>query len=62
MGATGKISVVDRAFLVFIGFLYLPPTWKFSFEARKVSKRFLSVVVVYAFIFSDFVVVPEAAK
>ena len=24
----GKISVVDMAFLVFIGFLYPPPVWK----------------------------------
>ena len=29
-GRRGKISVVDMVFLVFIGFLYLPPTWKVS--------------------------------
>ena len=27
-GHRGKISVVDMGFLVFIGFLYPPPTWK----------------------------------
>ena len=36
----GKISVVDMAFLVFIGFLYPPPAWKVFFEASKFSKRF----------------------
>ena len=27
-GHRGTISVVDMVFLVFIGFLYPPPTWK----------------------------------
>ena len=28
VGHRGKISVEDMVFLVFIGFLYPPPTWK----------------------------------
>ena len=40
-------------FLVFIGFLYPPPVWKVFLLGQKSSpKDFLSVVVVYAFIFS----------
>ena len=35
-GHRGKISVVDMAFLIFIGLLHLPPAWKVFFEARKV--------------------------
>ena len=50
----GKISVVDMVFLVFIGFLYPPPAWKVFLSGQKSSpKDFLSVVVVYAFFFSD---------
>ena len=46
----GKISVVDMAFLVFIGFLYLPPAWKVFLRGQKSSPNdFLSVVVVYVF-------------
>ena len=40
-GHKGKISVVVAMVLVvFIGFLYLPPAWKFFFEAKKVLQRF----------------------
>ena len=49
----GKISVVDMAFLAFIGFWYPPPAWKvFLFGQKSSPKDFLSVVVVYAFFFS----------
>ena len=52
-GHRGKILVVDMAFLVFIGFLYPPPAWKVFLWGQKSSpKNFLSVVVVYAFLFS----------
>ena len=52
-GHRGKISVVDMAFLVFIGFLYPPLAWKVFLCGQKSSpKDFLSVVVVYAFFFS----------
>ena len=40
--------MVDVVSLVFIEFLHLPPAWKADFEARKFSRRFLSVAVVYA--------------
>ena len=41
-------------FLVFIGFLYPPPTWKVFLSSQKSSpKDFLSVVVVYAFFLSE---------
>ena len=50
----GKISVVDMVFLGFIGFLYPPPAWKVFLLGQKSSpKDFLSVVVVYAFFFSE---------
>ena len=50
----GKISVVDMAFLIFIGFLYPPLAWKVFLSGQKSSpKDFLSVVVVYAFFFSE---------
>ena len=40
-------------FLVFIGFLYPPPAWKVFLSGQKSSPNdFLSVVVVYAFLFS----------
>ena len=52
-GHRGKISVVDMVFLVFIGFGYPPPAWKvFLFGQKSSPKDFLSVVVVYAFLFS----------
>ena len=52
-GHRGKISVVDMACLVFIGFLYPPPAWKvFLWCQRSSPKDFLSVVVVYTFFFS----------
>ena len=39
-GHTGKISVVALVFLVFVGFLFLPPAWKaFSLRPEKFSKR-----------------------
>ena len=31
--------MVDMVFLVFIGFLYLPPAWKVSLRPEKFSKR-----------------------
>ena len=40
-GDRGKILVVDMVFLVFIGFLYLPPAWKVFFDARKVLPMIL---------------------
>ena len=52
-GHRGKISVVDMVFLVFIGFLYPPPAWKVFLWGQKSSPNdLLSVVVVYAFLFS----------
>ena len=50
-GHRGKISVVDMALLVFIGFFVINRRpGKFFCEARKSSpKDFLSVVVVYVF-------------
>ena len=48
-GHRGKISVVEKVFLVFIGFLYPPPIWKVILRGQTSSpKDFLSVVVVYA--------------
>ena len=45
--------MVDMVFLVFIGFSYLPPAWNVFLWGQKSSpKDFLSVVVVYAFLFS----------
>ena len=47
-GHRGKISVVDMAFLVFIGFFYPPLAWKVSLCGQKSAPNdFLSVVVVY---------------
>ena len=52
-GRRGKISAVDMVFLVFRGTLYPPLTWKvFLWGQISSPKDFLSVVVVYAFIFS----------
>ena len=41
-GHRGKISVVAMVFLVFIGFLYPPLSWKNVFEARKVFQKIFS--------------------
>ena len=45
--------MVDMVFLVFVGLLYPPSTWKVFLGGQKSSPNdFVSVVVVYAFFFS----------